>query len=69
MKEHAQLCFYYFKAPKCTPFLKCVSPMAECIVFHLVSGAGDCLTAGFVCGLLQGRSQHQCVLGGMQGMD
>lgn len=31
-----------------------------------VSGAGDCLTAGFITGVLQGKQQGQCVAAGMQ---
>jgi len=31
-----------------------------------VSGAGDCLTAGFLTGVLQGKNQHQCVSAGLQ---
>jgi hypothetical protein len=33
----------------------------------LVSGAGDCLTAGFLAALLRGAHQHAAVASGMQG--
>ncbi len=32
-----------------------------------VSGAGDCLTAGFLAALLRGADQHTAVAAGMQG--
>ena len=32
-----------------------------------VSGAGDCLTAGFLAAMLRGADQHAAVAAGMQG--
>ena len=38
-----------------------------CYPLCLVSGAGDCLTAGFLAAMLRGADQHAAVAAGMQG--
>lgn len=41
-----------------------IHPAPEVSVIRSVSGAGDCLNAGFISGILQGLSLNECSLKG-----
>jgi len=54
------------KSSKSTSISAVHYPGSPADVVVSVSGAGDCLTAGFIAGILRGKDQHTCVNVGMQ---